>query len=319
MVDRQLELRSQNSDFSVQRTELSFKNLTLGRLDYYNSDENTDKYDFVFISQHDGNIDEFLKQYPFLIEMFGGDEEFLRNYSEIDRDSGSSSLVNYIASKLAEQGFKVATLIVENVPRAIVDTNVEKPRSNRAQSLIREGEFVNEQNDFGEIYDLLTTEYLKLAAKAKVFGDFHTLEPLANTEEVIDRPENLEDFQNWFAAQINAKEQRDGCFLSFDGKEYFGDQALEDLIQTRLEAAGVILGKEGPYNGRAFLIRLTTAKLAKVVRENGGIFFAFDMSKDAIGRYIRRDLQKVLFEVEEEKNQNVGDAIVEALEERLKI
>ena len=200
-----------------------------------NFTDNGDRKDLLIINQHGGSPD--FKFPPVIQEEMDSLGESLRNFLEVERDTGATEITAAVFRRLSDSGLRVAKVEVP-FPRAVCDIN---RRPHLASSIPFSGAALAE---IERIHRPTTQEILDVISKTDPFLilDQHTMAPSAPAEN----PDLSMDDTWSFGAHVDVwnsasrtGDPRSSCIIdsTSDGKK-IGNRLFGTFLESNLRVSG---------------------------------------------------------------------------------
>lgn len=240
---------------------------------YGSSDSNAKR--ITLISQHDGPADAFLQAFPEIIKGCPADEETLRKFLSIERDTGASSLAHQIAKQIQETNTEIMVVVFEVLyPRGILDSNrrdFAKWPAPEAINPLREETCIAVRNIFDPekterkfiqtiriinadtIAKLLET--IKETRQSKgLFADLHSMGPrepnaqASPSHRLSESPYDLGAYNDAWTNPAKLLEERSSDIITRDTDDRIvTDPTLARILRKNLQRAGIPVAFNKPY------------------------------------------------------------------------
>ena len=212
----------------------------------------------VLLCQHSDDGENFLRNYPEILERCSASRKALKRYIDLEKDSGSFELSKSIARqiiKVTSGNFEVV-IIKSNVPRAIMDTNrVTRFAISNSFNFFENDELKSEfQRLHFDVIKLIREQLFRLLINGGVFVDVHTMAPYSpevSDDSEIGQSTMTDEFVDlWVNAYVKAPEIGERRYFDlatgYPGCE-MADEDLLNFLVFRLKEAGIEFRYDDPY------------------------------------------------------------------------
>lgn len=244
--------------------------------------------DLVLLCPHDNDGEEFLEDYAEIAEACGATRGTLEEYIALERDRGSGELSHAIAEIFTHKtnGDYRTSIVVDNLPRGLVDTNrigrvairdiVERRTKNEV--LMRR---MQEEHDA----IMLAKEKVMqpLAYNRGLFLDIHTMAPYNRPNDISIKP-GEENIRAYINSYLEAKRQggtRRNIDLITDATPLsgVGNPELTAALKKHLTGAGIPWDENLPYTVPMAYGILSSYNMLKYAG------LAIDVPKDSLAKH----------------------------------
>lgn len=200
-------------------------------INFTDNADQADQQDLLIINQHGGSPDFVFD--PVIQDEINSPGQSVRNFLEVERDTGAKEITDSVFRILSDSGLRVARIDVLP-PRAVMDTN---RRPHLASSVPFSGPAMAE---IVRIHKSTTQEILDILSKTNplLVLDQHTMAPSApdkSPQLSLEEPRSFDSHIDVWNAASRTGVVRDACIITStsDGKT-IGNPLLSELLESKL-------------------------------------------------------------------------------------